>query len=188
MAVTITWGTTAPTVDEWVELNDEHDTTLYTPAYEYDVSGKGHWFSRVGYSIGRITGTRDFAVRAVCRGRKASGAADAEVGATPEITVGGVTETGSKRSKTATSASYTNIGTTQYAVVSGASNKAEITCVNTRDRTKTLTLYSPISAPEVFVNIGDAVREADAVYINVNGTIMEADSVYMNVNGTIVEA
>ena len=46
----------------------------------------------------------------------------------------------------------------------------------------------PRSGPEVFVNIGGAVLEAEAAYVNADGAVPEADAVYLNVGGEIVEA
>ena len=165
MAATISWSTTEPTMDSWTE-------TVYTTAY-HQSSSNANWYARVGFSIGRITGTRDFAVRAVCQGRRASGWQAQNTNITPRITVEGVMQAGSNRSGSRDSTNWGSLGTTQYAVVTGARSKAEVTAADNHGNS--VTLLSPVGAPSVFVKASGTWREAEAVFIG--GA--EAENIYV---------
>ncbi len=156
---TISWSVTEPSVDAWTE-------TIYTDAYHQQTTN-ANWYARIGFSIGRITGTRDFAVRAVCQGRKASGWQAQGPSITPRITVEGVTAAGSNRSGSRDSTNWGSLGSTQYAVVTGARSRAEVTAADNHGNA--VTLASPIAAPQVFLKAGGAWYECEAVFVKEAG-------------------
>ncbi len=171
---TVTWSTTAPSVSSW-------EQEVATGEYHYYVKDKGNWYSRVVFSIGRITGSRNVAIKAVVQGRKASGWVAQPCSATPSIQVDGAWSNGAAQSATINSTSWTNIGT-QYAVITGLANGVSIPCRNTRGGTN-VSVTNPITTPAIRVKMAGSWKEPKAIYVKVSGTWKEIKAAYAKASG-----
>lgn len=171
----VTWTTTAPSVTGW-------SAESITGEYHYEVTGKGSWYSRIRFSIGRITGTRNVAIKAVLEGHRATGWVAQSCNATPSIQIGGTWYNGTSQSVTSDGTAWKTIGT-QYAIITGLANGASVPCKNTRGGTS-VSLTNPITAPAFRAKVSGSWKEAAAVYAKVSGTWKEASAGYAKTSGT----
>ena len=159
---------------------------VITGSYHYNVSGKGNWYSRIKYSIGRVAGTRDVAIRAVLQGVKETGWSAQPCNATPSVYVDGAWRDGTSVTKNVNSNDWSSSSAvlgTQYAIITGLANGATVTCRNARGGT-TVSVTNPITAPAFRAKVSGAWKEATAVYVKVSGSWREASAGYAKSSGT----
>ena len=183
MAVAFKWTADEPTVDSWSEA-------IPTDTFTNNPNQYTNWTVYIDFSIGRISGTRNLAVRAVVYGKANGGLSNQNANATPQIRLTGESDwvEGSNLSKTISKATY-QILATAYCKIEGAEPRASFDVKFKKlAANKYKQLASPISAPKVYINVSGTNVEADGVFVNVGGTWIEADAMFVNVSGTWKEA
>ena len=175
---TAEWTNTAPEVAAWSEA-------VYSGTYHRDTS-TANWYSRVKFEVGRVTGTRNIAIKATPQGHKKSGWQAQTCPAYPYVKVDGEKYNGTSKSKSINSAStspdWPSIADPQYCIVYGAGRNTVLVGGSNTGGTET-DLSNPITAPQLLLNVSGTWQEADAVYINVDGSWIEADLVFVNASG-----